>query len=545
MRVLVTGGSGFVGSYTVRALLAAGHHVRVLVRDPGRAVEILGAIGVEAEAVEMHPGDMLDEEAVAQALDGCDAVVHAAAALGVTDTRTDVLEVNVAGTRAVVGGAVARGLDPVIHVSTIAVFVPPAGPMIRAEDPLAHPRTDYGRSKVAAERYVRGLQADGAPITIVYPGGVIGPRQPRLDAMMEGLAGALNMIWPMPSGGVSLVDVRDLGEALARAVVPGRGPRRYTLGGHYLTWPGLADHCDALTGVRCRRVVVPGGLMIALGSLLDAAKRVRSFDYPLTRDAAQFMVTLVPSDDTAAIDALGVTLRPVEESLADALRWLAAAGHLSPARAGRLAPPRPVRAGPGRIPDDSVPGGAEGVPGRTDPPERTGGAPDREAGQVMPRSRLQAAITPTVQRVSGSPWFAKIAPKIVPPLDRALHRLSGGRLLMGQYVVPSLVLKATGHRSGLPRQTPLACLPEPDGSYVVVGSNFGRENHPAWTTNLLHDPSAEVSHRGRTIPVTARLLEGAERAEVWPRLLKAWPTYDTYVERSGRELRVFRLQPRG
>ncbi|GAA0354148.1 nitroreductase family deazaflavin-dependent oxidoreductase [Actinoallomurus spadix] len=544
MRVLVTGGSGFVGSYAVAALLRAGHRVRVFARDPGRAGKTLGGVGVDTAAVEMYSGDVLDAEAVAQALDGCDAVVHAAAALGVTDPRTSVLEVNVTGTRNVVGGAVARGLDPVIHLSTIAVFVPPAGPVIRAGDALARPSTDYGRSKVAAEHYVRRLQAAGAPVTTFYPGGVIGPRQPHLDAMMEGLAGALNLVWPTPRGGVSLLDVRDLGEAVARAVTPGLGPRRYLLGGHYLTWPELADRCDALTGVRCRRVPVPGGVMVALGSLLDAAKRVRRFDYPLTRDAARIMVTLVPSDDAPAIDALGVTLRPVEESLTDALRWLAAAGHLSPARAGRLAPATAGRPVPGEGAGRSAPGKA-GRPG----PARSSGDPGtidarREAGPAMTSSRLKDAISPTVQRMAGSAWFAKVGPKVVPPLDRVLHRLSGGRLLLPQYIVPSLVLTAVGHRSGLPRRTPLACLPEPDGSFLVVGSNFGREHHPAWTANLMHEPAAEVDYRGRTIPVTARLLEGEERAEVWPRLVKIWPTFDRYVERSGRRLRVFRLEPR-
>ncbi|MFC7728991.1 hypothetical protein [Actinomadura keratinilytica] len=56
----------------------------------------------------------------------------------------------------------------------------------------------------------------------------------------------------------------------------------------------------------------------------------------------------------------------------------------------------------------------------------------------------------TVQRVSGAPWFARVGPKVVPPLDRALHRLTGGRFLLGQAVVPSLVLTTTGAVSGLP-----------------------------------------------------------------------------------------------
>jgi nucleoside-diphosphate-sugar epimerase len=340
MRVLVTGASGYIGSHAVRALLDAGHRPRLLVRDPGRATNVLGDVGIGAEAAEMCPGDMLDQAAVARALDGCDAVIHAAAALGVTGRRTDLVEVNVTGTRNVIGGAVARGLDPVVHVSTIAVFVPPAGPVIRASDPLARPRTGYGRSKVAAERYVRSLQDDGAPVTIVYPGGVLGPHQPHVDAMPAGLAAGLGLLWPTTRGGVSLIDVRDLGEALARTIEPGQGARRFVLGGHYVRWPSLADLCDELTGVRCRRIPLPGRLVIALGALLDAARHVHGFRYPLTRDAAEFMVTLVPSEDSPALGALGLTLRPVEESVADTLRWLASAGHLAPARAGRLAPTR-------------------------------------------------------------------------------------------------------------------------------------------------------------------------------------------------------------
>jgi deazaflavin-dependent oxidoreductase (nitroreductase family) len=156
---------------------------------------------------------------------------------------------------------------------------------------------------------------------------------------------------------------------------------------------------------------------------------------------------------------------------------------------------------------------------------------------------IQRTLGPIFQRVAASTWFRKVGPRIVPPVDKALHRLSGGRFLLGQSLLPGLVLTTTGAVSGRPRVAPLACLPEPDGGWVVVGSNFGRELHPAWTGNLLRHPEAEVSFRGRATPVTARLLEGAERAEVWPRLLEIWPVYDTYAERAGRELRVFRLTP--
>ena len=110
-------------------------------------------------------------------------------------------------------------------------------------------------------------------------------------------------------------------------------------------------------------------------------------------------------------------------------------------------------------------------------------------------------------------------------------------------LVPSLVLTTTGARTGERRQAPLAAMPDDDGSFYVVGSNFGRDRHPSWTSNLLAQPSATVTYRGRTFPVQASLLDGAAKAEVWPRLATVWPAYDRYVEVSGRNLRVFRLAP--
>ncbi|MFF5143124.1 nitroreductase family deazaflavin-dependent oxidoreductase [Streptomyces sp. NPDC013157] len=148
-----------------------------------------------------------------------------------------------------------------------------------------------------------------------------------------------------------------------------------------------------------------------------------------------------------------------------------------------------------------------------------------------------------VQRVSATRGFAKVAPHVVPALDRAVHRLSRGRVLLSAQMLPGVILTSTGARSGRPRRTPLACMPEGEG-WLLVGSNFGRTGHPAWTYNLLHHPDAEISWKGRDIPVTARLLEGAERADAWHRLLVFWPPYAAYQERVDREIRIFRLTRR-
>lgn len=146
-----------------------------------------------------------------------------------------------------------------------------------------------------------------------------------------------------------------------------------------------------------------------------------------------------------------------------------------------------------------------------------------------------------VRRVSATRGFARIAPHLVPALDRAVHRISRGRVLPSALMLPGVILTSTGARSGLARRTPLACMPEGGARWLLVGSNFGRPGHPAWTHNLLARPDAEISWRGRDIPVTAELLRGPERDAAWRAVVAFWPPYATYQARIEREIRLFRV----
>ncbi|MFE7424155.1 nitroreductase family deazaflavin-dependent oxidoreductase [Streptomyces sp. NPDC057545] len=160
-----------------------------------------------------------------------------------------------------------------------------------------------------------------------------------------------------------------------------------------------------------------------------------------------------------------------------------------------------------------------------------------------------------IQKVSATRAFARIAPHVIPAMDRAVHRLTRGRVLLSARMLPGLVLTVPGARSGRPRTTPLACMPEGgaavpgDGaprSWILVGSNFGRPGHPAWTANLLAGPDkAVVNWNGRDIPVRARLLKGAEREAAWRAALRFWPPYASYQARIEREIRLFRLEQSG
>jgi deazaflavin-dependent oxidoreductase (nitroreductase family) len=134
---------------------------------------------------------------------------------------------------------------------------------------------------------------------------------------------------------------------------------------------------------------------------------------------------------------------------------------------------------------------------------------------------------------------------VVVPADRLVSRLTGGRLVtFGVRELPALLLTTTGRRSGEPRTVPLLYLPDGD-DFIVIGSNFGRGAHPAWSANLLANPEATVNVSGRTCPVRAHLAQGPERDRLLAALKGLWPAYSSYEKwASQRTLRIFRLSRR-
>jgi deazaflavin-dependent oxidoreductase (nitroreductase family) len=148
-----------------------------------------------------------------------------------------------------------------------------------------------------------------------------------------------------------------------------------------------------------------------------------------------------------------------------------------------------------------------------------------------------------LRRLGHRSWFAAFGRRLV-PFDRWLLRRTGGRWsVSGQQALPSMLLTTTGRKSGQPRTTPLLYAADGDG-YIVVGSNWGQALHPAWTGNLLAQPEATASIGHTELPVRAELATGAERDRLWKIVEALWPAYNTYADRSGRDIRVFRLVKR-
>ena len=337
MRVLVTGGTGFIGAHTAAGLVRAGHDVRLLVRDPKRIETTVGRL--DAGAMDHVVGDITDRASVEAALDGCDAVVHCAAAVSTERKRAaETFRTNTQAAENVLGTAVKLGLDPIIHVSSVTALFRPGLPSLTGDLPVAEPDSSYGRSKAAADRYARSLQDAGAPVVITYPGAVMGPPAgTSFGEANDSMAGFLRFgVAPVNQGGLSIIDVRDCADIHVAACVPGHGPRRYVCGGHLLWIPQFGAVVAELTGRRFVVVPLPGAVLRGLGRLIDAAVRFVPIPVGLTHESSVYLTQWVPTDDQPVFDELGVGYRDVNETIADTMRAMVGAGLLPASRAGRL-----------------------------------------------------------------------------------------------------------------------------------------------------------------------------------------------------------------
>jgi dihydroflavonol-4-reductase len=332
--VLLTGASGFLGVHTVQALLDAGHQVRALVRAPARLTAHLAPLGVEPDRVEVAQGDMTDESAVRRAVEGCDAVVHAAATFSFRRSdRERMTRENAAGTRAVLRAGADAGCSALVHVSSTVALHRPGGAVLDHASPLGTGPGPYSASKVASERVAREMQDEGTPVTIVYPGSVIGPQDPYLgenDHLVMLVLRGLVPAWPR--GSLPYVDVRDVAATLTAAVAHEPGGR-YLVPAHDVA--SLPRALRPVTGRRLPAVTVPARVASAAsapGALTGWWWLPRGAEGPRLAGYAN------TTDSSLTTRELGVAARPLADSLRDTVRWLVEAGHVTRKQAGDAAP---------------------------------------------------------------------------------------------------------------------------------------------------------------------------------------------------------------
>lgn len=326
MHVFVTGATGFVGMHTVLALLEAGHTVRLGVRNAQKMQSLYTAHDIEP--VDFAVGEITDQVSVNRALDGCDGVVHTAALVSLDPGQAELMyKTNVEGTRAVIGGAVERGIESIVHVSSAAALFDPALPVIDENTPLAAATTPYARSKADSARYVHQLIDEGAKIAITYPTGVIGPDDPAMSEGNMSLLFILNNCHVNTSTGLQAIDVRDLAAAHLK-LLEGKKSGRYLAAGHYNEWHPFGKLLREVTGQRLLALPVPGALMRGIGSIMDVVAKFRPLELPVSREGMNLATRWVVCDDSKLRRELDLGYRPLRDTLADTIHWMAGKGHV-------------------------------------------------------------------------------------------------------------------------------------------------------------------------------------------------------------------------
>ena len=223
MKVAITGASGFLGSHCVANAINKGYSVRLLVRNTEKAQSALEMHGIKKDSVEIVHADLEVNSSLDKGLEGVDSLLHTAAifSLSPLDAKS-MMAVNPSSTEALLSSAVKHELKQTVYVSTMGVFAPISGGDIDENTPTSTGLGPYTKSKIQSENIARRFQNDGAPVNIVYPGGIFGPidPNPNLSDSMGMLTEILkrNTGLTAKSAKLAMVDVRDVAEVCVGAL---------------------------------------------------------------------------------------------------------------------------------------------------------------------------------------------------------------------------------------------------------------------------------------------------------------------------------------
>jgi nucleoside-diphosphate-sugar epimerase len=309
--ILVTGGTGFIGSHLLEKLSALGEPARCLLRRKARARGL--PAGIEAAY-----GDLVSGEGVEEAVRGADTVIHLAGVTKALATR-DYYTGNVRATETLVRALAGRGIR-LVHVSTLAAIGPSSDGTPVDEDAQPRPLTHYGRSKLEAERTVRALAPDAV---IVRPAVVYGPRDTDIFQVLRSISKG----WMLEiTGGerwFSAIYAGDLVEGLL-AARRGAGGRAYFLAHPQpVSWSEMGAAAARIMARRLRVVRVPPGVAYAAGLGAEAWSHIRRRPGIISREkVAEARCRWWICDTRRAAAELGFEARtPLEAGLAQTLAW--------------------------------------------------------------------------------------------------------------------------------------------------------------------------------------------------------------------------------
>ncbi len=318
----LTGATGHLGQTLLRQIRSSGDSVSVTVRNKGQ-MELL--CGYYSHA---HVATLDNLQALTRAFEGCDTVIHSAAAIDIRRGQLEFMrKVNVEGTRNVLEACRLAGVKRLVYLSSIEAFDLNAKRRpIREDFGFAQENSvmDYGNTKAEASRLVSAAGMSGELETIlICPTTIIGPWDFRngyfttmINRFLHGrMPGAIH-------GGMDFVDVRDVAGAVLAATQKGRSGEAYLVSGEYLSISGLFEKLERISGVRAPRPVFPNW-MAAVGAetselwSLATGRRVL-----FTRGSIEILHKDIRVDSAKAAEELGYLSRTMNDTLNDLVVWI-------------------------------------------------------------------------------------------------------------------------------------------------------------------------------------------------------------------------------
>ncbi|MBX3493892.1 MAG: SDR family oxidoreductase, partial [Parvibaculum sp.] len=331
----VTGATGLLGNNLVRHLHRRGIGVTALVRSPEKAKQQFAGLS----GLRIVTGDMRNVATFAAELPGHDVLFHTAAHFRDSyrggDHSAMLRAVNVEGTHALMEAAYSAGIRRMVHTSSIAVLIGGSG--IRVDETMLRPRNRadaYYRSKIETDEAVFAFLQEHPDFhaSIVLPGWMHGPGDMGPTSAGRFVVGFVQRQLPaiMP-GAFSLVDARDVAAALVAAAERGKRGERYLAAGRRISTADLCRLMEKMTAVPAPRRKMSKAMLVASAAISELYARTTRKPARLSWASARLMIgegTRPIFDHGKSERELGVSFRPMEETLSDEIAWYRANGWL-------------------------------------------------------------------------------------------------------------------------------------------------------------------------------------------------------------------------
>ncbi len=321
MKVLVTGGTGFLGEHVVRELCAReGFEVRVLSRSPSQTLD-------DCEIEEVR-GDVTSAEDVRDALVGCEGVFHLAGVVSRDPADSQLMmRVHVDGTRTLLREAAAAGVRRVVIASSSGTIAVSEEEHVAVESDGHATRVavkwPYYASKIYQEKAALELgKSLGLEVILVNPSLLLGPGDRRLSSTRDVLRFLRGQIPVVPPGGINFVDVRDAAHATVEAMLNGRPGESYLMGGPNWTFAEFFGRLSRVADTGRPRLKLPKKLSMLGADLVARAYRARGLEPPLCPESVDMGHHFWWLDPGKAERELGFTARDPGLTLADTVKYL-------------------------------------------------------------------------------------------------------------------------------------------------------------------------------------------------------------------------------